>query len=155
MVFRKLKYGTETEVVRLVRAILDDAIQVLGHLKVVFSDLEVFQECSLFSGRPDMVVVRSSAYHLPLFALEVKKPVPNGSVCEKEKALGQTYDYAESLRAVGHPRPVVVLTTVEESCVCWPLEGEMNRYADTVSIEPRRHRRRDQAGLLFRHHHLS
>jgi len=137
--FQRLQYSTEADVATLVHDVLLDAIDVAKYLKVVCdADLAVYQERSLFSGRPDILVVRSSAHHLPLLVVEVKKPVRDGRLCDKDKALGQAYDYAESLRACGHQEPLVILSSLEESCVCWNREedeAEEGRYAEDFDIE--------------------
>jgi hypothetical protein len=121
--FNQLRCSSEADVDTLVNDVLLDAIAILKCLHIsdfdIIGDLDVFHERSLFSGRPDILAVRASARHLPLLVVDVKKPVIDGSLCGKEKALGQAFDYGESLRACGHPLPVVVLTSLEASCVCW------------------------------------
>ena len=136
--FIPVPYATEADVASIVNDVLHDAIAILNHLEIDIEGLGVYQERSLFSGRPDILVVRSSTHQLPLLVIEVKKPIVDGHLCNKQKALGQAYDYAESLRACGHPEPVVVLTTVAESCVCWNSEDEDDktggRYANAIGI---------------------
>jgi hypothetical protein len=119
--FKSLEYTSKANVAFYVKHILHDAIAILKYRGMgnTIGDLTVFQERSLFSGRPDILVVRSPKYLLPLLIVEIKKPVVSGSLVKKGQALGQAFDYAESLRACGHPLPVVVLTSLQESCVCW------------------------------------
>ena len=136
--FMPVPCATEADVASIVNDVLHDAIAILNHLEIDIEGLGACQERSLFSGRPDILVVRSSTHQLPLLVIEVKKPIVDGHLCDKQKALGQAYDYAESLRARGRPEPVVVLTTVAESCVCWNSEDEDDktggRYANAIGI---------------------
>jgi hypothetical protein len=120
--FTQLRYNSEADVATLVNEVLLDAIAILKLLGIecgIIGDLAVFQERSLFSGRPDILAVRASTHQLPLLVVEVKKPVKIGDLCDQEKALGQAFDYGEILSACGHPLPLVVLTSLEDSCVCW------------------------------------
>lgn len=126
LTFKRLPYWTEADIATLVNEVLHDAIAILGHLGVDIGDLAVTQERSLFSGRPDIMVVRSSTHQLPLLIAEAKKPLVGGGLCNKVKPLSQAFDYSESLRACGHPLPFVVLTSLEESCVCWNSENSEN-----------------------------
>jgi hypothetical protein len=127
--FNQLRYNSEADVATYVKDILLDAIAILKLVHtaniVNLGDLAVFQERSSFSGRPDILAVRASTHRLPLLVVEVKKPVVNTDtekLCDKQRGLGQAFDYGESHRASGHPLPVVVLTSLEESCVCWNSE---------------------------------
>ena len=137
--FKVVPVFNKADVIFLVRDLLDDVADILGYLGFDTSDMTNFQEPSLFSGRQDILVVRSSAYHLPFLVVKVTNPVVDVQLCDNEEALGQAYDCVESLRAFGHPDPVVVLTTLEESCVCWTHEDEDrtgNRYAEGLNITP-------------------
>ena len=121
--FNPLPYTCEADIAMLVNDVLLDAIAILKRVEIDIVDLTVFRERSLFSGRPDILAVRTSKHRLPLLVIEVKKPVLAGSLFDKEKSFGQAFDYEESLRARGHPLPLVVLTSLEESCVCWNSEN--------------------------------
>jgi hypothetical protein len=117
--FKRLPFATEADIASIVNDVLLDAIEILKILKIHIGDLNVYRERSLFSGRPDILVVRSPTNHFPLLVVTIQKPVMTGSLCAEAEALGQAYDYAESLRAFGHQLPVVVLTSLEDSFVCW------------------------------------
>jgi hypothetical protein len=110
---------TEADVTRLVLQLVSDASRILNYVLGDFK-IHVTQERSLFSGRPDIVVAYSSAYGIPLLVIEVKKPLPKGeSVKDKKRVLGQLYDYAEFLDAIGNPLPFVIWTSFDESRICW------------------------------------
>eukprot|EP00978_Attheya_sp_CCMP212_P017803 scaffold47928_cov56-Attheya_sp.AAC.6 len=105
---KPLSYNSEADVATLVNTVLLDAIDIVKYVETGI-DLTVFHERSLFSGRPDILVVRASTHQLPLLVVEVKKPVVGAAkLCHQTKALGQAFDYGESQRACGHPLPLVV-----------------------------------------------
>jgi hypothetical protein len=130
---KELKYGTEADVVAYVVDALVDAITIAKALKVLNSnekenELHFSRERSLFSGRPDILVIRT-AKGIPLIVVEVKKPIVSQqgkpkTLSSEENVLGQVYDYARSLRAHGHLNPAVVLTSFEESFVCYSTDTE-------------------------------
>jgi Family of unknown function (DUF5898) len=130
-----IAFGTEDDVTRLVTNLIYDATNILNLLLGGFC-VHVAQERSLFSGRADIVVARSETYGLPLLVIEVKKPVSKGSsLCDHARVLGQVYDYAEFLEAIGSPLPFVVLTSFEESMICWNGMANGNKGAGQFNEE--------------------
>jgi hypothetical protein len=73
-------------------------------------------EQSIFSQRPDHVVVYDVEFNLPIIAVEDKKPAPN--ILTRNTA-GQVFDYAVSMQAFGHKAPFVVLTSLKQTFVTW------------------------------------
>jgi hypothetical protein len=111
--------GTEADVTALVTCLVHDASRILNFVLGDFK-IHVLQERSLFSGRPDILVAYSTEYSIPLLVIEVKKPLPEGdNICQYGRVLGQVYDYAKFLNAIGSPLPFVIWTSLIESRICW------------------------------------
>jgi hypothetical protein len=108
--------GLEADVAALVRMALSDTLKLLSINHNL--ELTVRMERSLFSCRPDILVVSTAMHDLPLFAIEVKK-YKERDLFNVGKVLGQVFDYAEILAAFGHKLPFVVLSSFEQSFVCW------------------------------------
>lgn len=120
---------TEADVVSLIRSALVDALELLA----VTHDLklDVRMERSFLSCRPDILVVNSHRYNIPLLAIEVKKEALG--LFTKEKVLGQVFDYASMLAAFGHKVPFVILSTFTQSCVCWLVNSEATKLASSIN----------------------
>jgi hypothetical protein len=101
------QYQNETEVQRFVEYALFDAIDALGLSDV----LTVRPEISLFSYRPDIIVVTHSSFGVILI-LEVKKP--GEDVFTSHSVAGQVYDYLLGMLGIGISRSFAVLSTYEE-----------------------------------------
>jgi uncharacterized protein YjbJ (UPF0337 family) len=110
--------GAEADVTVLVRMALMDATKLLKINYPGLPKLTIRMERSLFSCRPDILVVSSERYNVPLFAIEVKKDKIGGFL-DEERVLGQIFDYVETLAAHGNNFPFVVLSSFEQSVVCW------------------------------------
>ena len=102
---------TESDVSHYISAALDDAMTLAS--KACGRKLEVHHEYSLFSGRPDHLVVHEKDTQTPVMVVEDKKP--NGSDILTKYVVGQVYDYMMDLRWFGQVTPVVVLSTFESS----------------------------------------
>ena len=102
---------TESDVSHYISAALDDAMTLAS--KACGRKLEVHHEYSLFSGRPDHLVVHEKDTQTPVMVVEDKKP--NGRHILTKRVVGQVYDYMMDLRWFGQVTPVVVLSTFESS----------------------------------------
>ena len=88
--------------------LLQDVLQCL-HLS---STVDVGQEISIFSMRPDVVVVRWQA--TIILVIEVKNPGEDGKlVVQDNRAAGQVYDYSMGLYQMGITHPFVCLSTYD------------------------------------------
>ena len=88
--------------------LLQDVLQCL-HLS---STVDVGQEISIFSMRPDVVVVRWQA--TIILVIEVKNPGEDGKlVIQDNRAAGQVYDYSMGLYQMGITHPFVCLSTYD------------------------------------------
>jgi hypothetical protein len=110
-----IQYQSEADISMYTSLALDDAIKMVSLIKNICLDSR--HEQSIFSHRPDHVVVYDVMSNLPVIAVEVKKPAPGGILTRK--TAGQVFDYAVSMQAFGHKAPFVVLTSVEETHVTW------------------------------------
>ena len=100
-----LHNSNEASVATHVSNVLIDVLHCL-HL----SSAKVVTEMSIFSMRPDIVVVRWNT--AIVLVVEVKNPCDcSESVVLNKFAAGQCYDYAMGLRQMGIDRPFVCLTT--------------------------------------------
>jgi hypothetical protein len=135
---KEVSIGTEADVTALVTCLVCDASRILNFILGNFKIHEL-QERSLFSGRPDILVVYSTMYGIPLMVIKVKKPLPGRSNSTQHgRVLGQVYDYAKFLDAIGSPLPFVILTSFVESRICWngnSKDGkETNEFNEKVDI---------------------
>lgn len=103
-------YQNETEIQYFVTAALSDAVAVLGLSDV----LRVRPEISLFSYRPDIIVVQHSSYGIVLI-VEVKKP--GKDVFTSHSVRGQVYDYLVGTLGVGISCPFALLSTYEQMVI--------------------------------------
>ena len=93
-----------------VKTLLNDVLRCLG----VSGTTAVSQEMSIFSMRPDVVVVRRNS--IIVLVVEVKNPGGRGHVVVQcENAAGQMYDYSMGLRQMGVDYPIVCLSTYDNS----------------------------------------
>ena len=93
--------ATEAGAASIASDALHGATATLSHLEIGAEGLGARQGRSSLSGRPGALAARSSTRQLPLLVAEVKKPVAGGHLRDKQKALGQACDCAESPRARG------------------------------------------------------
>ena len=103
-------YQNETEVQQCVMNVVGDALIALG----MEEDLLVRPEISVFSYRPDVIVVTHSTVGI-ILVVEVKKP--GTDVFSSHSVAGQVYDYLVGLLGMGVAVPFVVLTTYEEMVI--------------------------------------
>ena len=121
-------YSTEADISNIVSPIVMDAIQLARAVTGI--PFQIRHETSLFSHRPDHLVVFDALSKAPLVAVEDKKPWRDEQgVEEKESVLGQIFDYATAMRAFGSAAPFVVLTCIEESYLFWLDDDASNKAA--------------------------
>ena len=105
-----LVYQNETEVQLFVMDALRDAIKLLG----LASDLTVRPDISLFSDRPDSVVVTHSVWGI-ILVVEVKKL--GMDVFTSHSVGGQIYDHLVGMLVRGVSRPLAVLSSYEQMVI--------------------------------------
>jgi hypothetical protein len=103
-------YQNETKVQNLVSACLNDALQLLD----LSEDFLVESEFSVFSFRPDIVVVSHGLFGI-ILVIEVKKP--GVDVLTSHEPAGQVYDYLLGNLLSGVSCPFAVLTTYDEMVI--------------------------------------
>mmetsp|Transcript_15489 Transcript_15489/g.22443 ORF Transcript_15489/g.22443 Transcript_15489/m.22443 type:complete len:537 (-) Transcript_15489:350-1960(-) len=103
-------YQNETKVQNLVSACLNDALQLLD----LSEDFLVESEFSVFSYRPDIVVVSHSLFGI-ILVIEVKKPAVD--VFTSHEPAGQVYDHLLGNLLSGVSCPFAVLTTYDEMVI--------------------------------------
>ncbi|MEO1628449.1 MAG: hypothetical protein AAFV25_25100, partial [Bacteroidota bacterium] len=117
------------DICKFVEAALDDAITILNfeHSNLgtegKSEPLGLFsrREMSLFSCRPDLMVVRDRKRQCWL-AVEVKQPLKEEETLTNfPKVLGQVYDQALAIQAFAWGKPLVVASTFAESRLCSPF----------------------------------
>lgn len=135
-------YSTESDISSLVSPALEDAVILLGH--VIERKFYVRHEFSLFSDRPDHLVLYDAETNDPILAIEDKMSWDNnndnnggdGDGDGEDKipgpVRGQVFDYIMELRAFGHFAPFVVLTTFLQSWLFWQGDEESN---EVVSVD--------------------
>jgi hypothetical protein len=117
-----VSYQSEADISMYIKLALGDAITMVSLMQKI--QLRSRHEQSIFSQRPDHVVVYDFESNLPIIAVEGKKPAPGG-IWTKNTA-GQVFDYAVSMHAFGHQAPFVVLSSVEQTFVTW-LDESLSR----------------------------
>ena len=115
-----LVYQNETEVQDYVKNTIKDAVKLLG----LESVLSVRPEISLFSYRPDIVVVMHKCFGIVL-VVEVKKP--GHEVFTSPSVGGQVYDYLVGMLAGGVSRPFVVLSSYDRMVIAHLDDGGMSK----------------------------
>jgi len=116
-----LPYCSENDIQFYLRALLMDAVSCLG------IDAEIFGEMSLFSMRPDLVVVKLKQTGSIILIVEVKNPPldmsntgssprqsKNEEFASSPTLAGQVYDYLKAMVQSGHEMPFVVLSNNKE-----------------------------------------
>jgi hypothetical protein len=106
----EFRYQTEAGIQVLVIAALEDALKSQG-IKGLF---DVYPEASLFSYRPDIVVVHHSVLGIALL-VEIKKP--GHTVFTEHQVGGQVFDYLMGMRSSGIVTPFAVLSTYDQMCI--------------------------------------
>ena len=106
-------YQNETKVQNLVALCLKDALRSQG----LFQHFGVENEFSIFSYRPDIIIVSHSLKGI-ILVIEVKKP--GVEVFTSHEVAGQKYDYliGKLLSGVSN-NPIGVLTTYDEMCIAF------------------------------------
>ncbi|KAL3911081.1 MAG: hypothetical protein SGILL_007424 [Bacillariaceae sp.] len=122
----KAHYHTESDVSGWIVAALEDAKKLVQHATGKF--FHVHHEFSLWSNRPDHLVLYDESSHDPIIAVEDKKPFPDWKEGDKISldVLGQMYDYLMELRCLGHSAPFAVLSTFDQSWLFWSNDQESN-----------------------------
>jgi hypothetical protein len=118
----ELTYQTEADIRSLVVNAVKDALKLLGH--GLHSLFKVRYEVSLFSYRPDIVVVHHSTLGIVL-VIKVKKP--GASVFASKDVGGQIYDYLMGETSMGVAFPFAVLSTYDEMCIVYRNDDESVR----------------------------
>jgi len=98
-------YQNENKVQHLVASCLKDALRTLG----LYDDYSIEKEHSLFSLRPDFVVVSHTNKGV-ILVVEVKKP--NVGVFESKEVAGQIYDHLVGELLSGISSPFAVLSSL-------------------------------------------
>ena len=119
-------YSSESDVSSWIAASLEDA-QHLAHA-ATGRTFHVHHEFSLWSDRPDHLVLYDQAREDPIIAVEDKKPFGEGNEMTKH-VRGQMFDYLMELRCLGHSAPFAVLSTFENSWLFWQDDEESNNIA--------------------------
>ena len=129
-------YGTERDISDFVTAALDDAKSIAE--AVTGKKFYVHHEFSLWSDRPDHIVLYDAAGNDPVLVVEDKKPLKHEfthTEDEKNKnVLGQIFDYLMAMRCLGHSAPFAVLSTFEKSWLFWGQDEDSNKI---VGLEDR------------------
>jgi hypothetical protein len=135
-------YSTEADIQSLVKQAVEDALEIMG----LSAEFRVKLECSLFSFRPDLVVVFHKFLGVVL-VIEVKKPErsANESVDSSPAAIpqrgaayqankkfketeglfdgqlvaGQMFDYLKGMVNMGNATPFAVLITFDSMVITW------------------------------------
>lgn len=119
----KNTYDTESDVSGYISAALEDAVFLVD--SSIDRKLYVHHEFSLFSDRPDHLVVFDKETNDPILAVEDKKPWDAKEEITKP-VLGQVFDYILELRGLGHSAPFVVLSTFIDSWLFWEKNEHSN-----------------------------
>ena len=109
-------YQNETQIQRYVMLAMEDALIAMD----LRDFLEVQPEISVFSYRPDIIVVSHSTLGI-ILVVEVKKP--GKDVFTSHSVAGQVYDYLVGMLGMGITCPMVVLTTYEEMVIAHLNDG--------------------------------
>ena len=113
-------YQNETKVQFLVAACLKDALRSLD----LYDDFAVESEYSIFSLRPDIVVVSHIGKGIVL-VIEIKKP--GDGVFESHEVGGQVFDYLVGELLSGVNTPFAVLSCYDEMCIAHLDDGGASR----------------------------
>lgn len=112
----ELKYLTEADIQALVVLTLKDALR-LAIGKKASNEYTVHYEVSLFSFRPDIVVIHRQAVGIAL-VIEVKKP--GNDVFTSQEVAGQVNTYGMGQLSSGIVAPFVILSSYDGMCIAFP-----------------------------------
>jgi Family of unknown function (DUF5898) len=120
LTFKKFDCGSGSDICTLVRHACTDAIALLDIEGASKSpNLWVTMERSLFSCRPNIMVVRSKSNGKGLLSLEVKPPVSKDkTLVQFPPVLDHAFNHAMTMDAFGEGTPLVLITSFEESYLC-------------------------------------
>ncbi|CAB9529883.1 expressed unknown protein [Seminavis robusta] len=121
-------YHSESDVSGWITASLEDAQQLAQ--AATGRTFHVHHEFSLWSDRPDHLVLYDKARQDPIIAVEDKKPFRDGKKMTNH-VRGQMFDYLMELRCLGHSAPFAVLSTFEESWLFWQDDEESNKIVES------------------------
>ena len=136
-------YHSEADVSTYIGGALRDACSMAEDSTKI--NLCIFREFSLWSGRPDHLVVWNDVNSDPILAVEDRQPfyVPNndnereGETQIPGPVQGQMFDYIMELRCLGHAAPFAVLSDFHSSWLFWqknPESGKLLRTQDKVKL---------------------
>ena len=119
-------YENEAAVQNYVRGLIVDVVRSM----LCEPSLQVYSEMSIFSLRPDLIVVMHPTLGLVL-VVEVKNP--GEVVFTSNHIAGQIYDYLKGKQRQGHATPFVVLTSFDKMAIA-RLDGgnKQKEYRDIV-----------------------
>jgi hypothetical protein len=103
----ELTYENEATVRNYVRALIKDALKSM----TCHQSFQVFCEVTIFSLRPDLIVVMHPNLGV-ILVVEVKNP--GEKVFTSKHIAGQIHDYLKGMVRLGHSTPFVVLCSYEE-----------------------------------------
>ena len=112
----QLKYLTEADIQSLVVSTVKDALR-LAVGKTAADKYTVHYEVSLFSFRPDIVVIHHQDVGIAL-VVEVKKP--GKDVFTSQEVAGQVNTYGMGQLSSGIPAPFVILSSYDGMCITFP-----------------------------------
>ena len=106
------------------QTLLDDAlVDIQRTLRLASPELEVVKEFSLFSLRPDLIVI--TRYGRIVLIVEVKNPSKLSVVFANDSAAGQVLDYLKVMLQQGTKVPIVLLSTYNETSIAtFPNQAE-------------------------------
>jgi hypothetical protein len=110
-------YQSEADISMYIKFALHDAIKMVSFIQNISKPLGIRHQQSIFSQRPDHVVVYDVESNVPIIAVEDKKPALP-TIFTRNTA-GQVLDYAVSMRSFGHQAPFVVLSSLKQTFVTW------------------------------------
>ena len=122
-----LSHHNETSPQIYVRNAIMDVIRCYG------VQAEVVMEATLFSLRPDILVVFYQGRLLFLFEIKNPPQVKSVDVFESETFAGQGFDYCSVLKQSGVDHPFVLLSTYNQSAIARFTNGDENAYRELLS----------------------
>ncbi len=106
-----LKYINEATVADYAQDVVMMCLRMFGGFRVCC----VLKEMSIFSLRPDLVIIQHSEHGIVLI-IEVKMPGDN--LMKSEHIAGQVADYLMGMTCPGNQRPFVLLSSYDKACLC-------------------------------------
>ena len=122
-----LEHHNETSPQDYICLVIKDLLECCG-----FNEVSVVKEASLFSLRPDLIVVLLNGRLF--FVVEVKNPSDDKSsedVFKAETVAGQVLDYLNALKQQGMDWPFALLTTYNNSAIVW-LDNDSDKYQEIM-----------------------